>query len=72
MDAKGRLCSSKRLSAYQRERKHAVWQIIMLMEGLKRVFDTSVTPVSVLLGLALRACNQLAPLKRLLIEQACK
>lgn len=71
MDAKGRLCSSKRLNAYQRERKHAVWQIILLMEGLKRLFGTSLAPVSVLRGLGLRACNQLDPLKRLLIEQAC-
>ena len=72
LDRKGRLCSNKRLQAYQRERKHAVWQTILLMEGLKRLFGTSVAPISALRGLGLNACNQIAPLKRLLIEQACK
>jgi 2-octaprenylphenol hydroxylase len=71
LEAKGPLCSTKRLSAYQRERKHAVWQTILLMEGLKRIFNSSLAPLSVLRGWGLRACNGVNSLKRLLIEQAC-
>lgn len=68
---KGKLNSTKRLSAYQRERKNAVWQIIMLMEGLKRIFGPAPTPLSLLRGWGLSTCNALVPLKRLLIKQAC-
>ncbi|MFI4918475.1 MAG: FAD-dependent oxidoreductase [Legionellales bacterium] len=62
--------SKRVLGAYQRERKSAVWQIIMLMEGFKRVFGSSVAPVAALRGLGLNACNQFTPLKRLFIQHA--
>lgn len=62
--------SNKTLGAYQRERKHAVWQMIALMEGLKTLFANPLPAVATLRGLGLQACNHLLPLKRLFIEQA--
>ncbi len=67
---KGVLVSRKMLGAYQRERKHAVWQIIALMEGFKRIFSQSLLPVTSLRGIGLTACNNFAPLKRLFIQHA--
>lgn len=66
----GDLVSKKALGAYQRERKHNVWQIIALMEGFKRLFSNSNTPLTSLRGLGLRACNELTPIKRLFIKHA--
>lgn len=64
------LTSAKVLAAYQRERKAAVWETILLMEGFKRLFSFSSQPVSALRGLGLTLCNQLTPLKRLFIQHA--
>lgn len=64
------LVSNKILGAYQRERKHAVWQTIMLMEGFKRLFGTSHVPVISLRGLGLRICNDFSPIKRLFMQHA--
>lgn len=68
--APGALVAKKALGAYQRERKHAVWQIIALMEGFKRLFGNSFMPVVTLRGLGLGFCNQFTPLKRLFIQHA--
>lgn len=68
--AQGKLASSKALGAYQRERKHAVWQIIALMEGFKRMFSNSLMPIVTLRGLGLSFCNEFMPLKRLFIQHA--
>lgn len=62
--------SKKTLGAYQRQRKHAVWQTIALMQGLKTLFASPLPPMTILRGLGLRACNQLSPLKRFFIDQA--
>lgn len=62
--------STKRLGAYQRQRKFQVWKMIALMDGLKTIFANPSTPVAVLRGFGLRACNSLSPLKRLFVEQA--
>lgn len=62
--------SSTTLGAYQRQRKHAVWQTILLMEGLKTVFSHPFLPFATLRGMGLTICNQLPSLKRFLIEQA--
>lgn len=62
--------SNKILSAYQRQRKHAVWQTIALMGGLKTLFANPLLPVTILRGIGLSACNKLSPLKRLFIEHA--
>lgn len=67
---KTHLGSTKLLSAYQRQRKHAVWQMIALMEGLKVMFANPLPPIAALRGMGLRACNNLLPLKRFFIEQA--
>lgn len=66
----GPLASSKRLGAYQRERKNAVWQTILLMEGFKRLFGYSLGPITALRAFGLRACNKLTALKRMFIEHA--
>ena len=62
--------SRQTLSAYQRQRKHAVWQIIGLMSGLKTIFANPLPPIVALRGLGLRVCNGLSPLRRLFIEYA--
>lgn len=62
--------SIKRLRAYQRQRKHAVWQTIVLMSGLKTLFTNPLPPIVALRGMGLTMCDQMSPLKRLLIEHA--
>ncbi|AWN72949.1 UbiH/UbiF/VisC/COQ6 family ubiquinone biosynthesis hydroxylase [Legionella anisa] len=68
--AQDTLLSKKALGAYQRERKHEVWQIIMLMEGFKRLFSNSFMPLVALRGLGLSLCNGLTSIKRLFIQHA--
>lgn len=68
--AKGPLTAPKILGAYQRDRKHAVWQTILLMEGFKQLFGTSQTFLSTLRGWGLRLSNDTLFLKRLFIEHA--
>lgn len=67
---KGSFGINRALGAYQRERKHAVWQIILIMEGFKRLFTNSSIPVSAVRGLGLRWCNEMSPIKRLFIDHA--
>lgn len=64
------LVSKKTLGAYQRERKNEVWQIILLMEGFKRLFGYSFMPITAARGLGLSICNSITPLKRLFIQHA--
>lgn len=64
------LLSQRALSAYQRQRKHAVWQVIAMMDGLKRLFTNSFPPIALARGLGLRLCNRIPPLKRFFVEQA--
>lgn len=68
--AKQKLTAKRALSAYQRERKHAVWQSIVLMEGIKRTFALSFPPWALLRGIGMQCCDELAPLKRLFIAHA--
>lgn len=58
------------LAAYQRQRKHAVWQVILMLEGLKMLFSNPLSPVVALRSLGLGVCNQLPLLKRFFISQA--
>lgn len=68
---RGKQLSSKRvLGAYQRQRKHEVWKIIAMMDGLKTIFGYSLAPMVSLRGMGLRFCNGFSPLKQLFIEQA--
>ncbi len=66
----GQLATKKILGTYQRERKHAVWQVIALMEGFKRLFSHAFSPIAILRGWGLSLCNQFTPLKRLFIQHA--
>lgn len=68
--SKTRTFSPRQLAAYQRERKHAVWQTIALMEGFKRLFATTFKPIKALRGFGLQLCNTIKPLKRLFILHA--
>jgi 2-octaprenylphenol hydroxylase len=67
---KGLLFSNKRLGIYQRERKNAVWQIILLMEGFKQLFHVTQAPITSIRGWGLRACNKSTSVKRLFIQCA--
>ncbi|MDA9271835.1 FAD-dependent monooxygenase [bacterium] len=68
--AKNSIESNKVLGAYQRQRKYAVWQTIVLMGGLKTLFANPFPPVVALRGLGLSVCDRISPLKRLFIEHA--
>lgn len=67
-EANGNLVSKKALGVYQRERKSEVWQIIALMEGFKRLFGSSFTPLVTLRGLGVNFCNHFSSVKRLFIQ----
>lgn len=67
---KGQAFSSKQLAMYQRNRKHAVWQTIMLMEGFKQLFGSKIKPLTSLRGIGMALCNNIRPLKRLFIQHA--
>ncbi|WP_298624297.1 FAD-dependent monooxygenase [uncultured Legionella sp.] len=62
--------SKRALRAYQRERKHAVWQIILMMEGFKQLFTNNSMPIMALRGLGLRFCNEFSSIKRICIDHA--
>ncbi len=62
--------SKRTLQAYQRERKHAVWGIIALMQGIKTMFGLSFEPLSFMRGLGMRILNQTSSLKRMLMRYA--
>lgn len=71
LDEKQLSLNAKRtLATYQRQRQAAVWQAIALMEGLKTLFLTPLTPIATLRGLGLNLCNRFNPLKRLFIDHA--
>ena len=67
---KNKLWSARVLAAYQRERKHAVWCVILLMQGIKALFGFSFTPVNLMRGFGIRTLNQIRPLKRMLMTYA--
>lgn len=67
---KSRVWSPRLLAAYQRERKHAVWTVIALMQGIKALFGISAKPVVMIRGIGMRLLNQVSPLKRLLMTYA--
>ena len=66
----GQLPLKKHLAAYQRQRKHAVWQVIVLMQSLKNLFASQLAPIRLLRGLGLQWCDKLPFLKRLFIGYA--
>lgn len=64
------LHTSRILDAYQRSRKHAVWQVIALMEVIKMTFANPLSPLQYIRGLGLNTINRLSPLKRLFMTYA--
>lgn len=56
--------------AYQRQRKHAVWQTIALMEGFKTLFVNTHKSVVTLRSCGLTICNRLPFLKKMFITHA--
>lgn len=70
LDASNHCFSKKALASYQRERKQAVWQILVTLEALKLLFLNPLPPVIALRGLGLQVCNHLSPLKKFFIEYA--
>lgn len=66
----GSLPQKRHLAAYQRQRKHAVWQVILLMQGLKSLFESSWLPIRLLRGVGLQCCDRSSLLKRFFIDFA--
>ena len=66
----GSLVSSRVLNSYQRKRKHALWQVIALMQGLHVLFTNKATPINKLASLGLNIVNSLTPIKKLIIQHA--
>lgn len=62
--------SPRTLAPYQRQRKAEVWQVIALMEGLKRLFSNDFAPVVGLRSLGVNLFNRILPIKQLFIQQA--
>lgn len=62
--------SQQTLNAYQRARKHAVWQTITLMEGLHRCYLHAAKPIRTLRGLGMHMLNRMSPLKTWIIRYA--
>ncbi len=69
-ESKGNLVSRKTLGSYHRQRKYAIWKIIVLLSGLKTLFTNPLPPVKALRGFGLTICNSVTPLKRMFIEYA--
>lgn len=64
------ITSSKVLSTYQRKRKHALWQIIALMQALHLIFTNKIAPLACLTSIGLNLVNNLTPIKKLIIQHA--
>lgn len=64
------LTQPRLLASYQRARKAEVWQVIALMEALKRLFAQQAKPLVFLRGLGLNCFNRISPLRQFLIRQA--
>lgn len=64
------LLSSKILKSYQRQRKHALWQIIAFMQAFHVLFTQKASIITKITSLGLNIINNLTPLKRLIIQQA--
>jgi len=60
----------KALGAYHRQRKTEVWKMILLMQGLKGLFSSPLTPVKTLRKFGLNFTNHTQIIKKILIQQA--
>lgn len=57
------------LNRYQRQRKHEVWKMIALMDGLKASFTSEFKPFVTMRGLGISLLNNLNPIKKFIIDQ---
>lgn len=64
------LLSARALQTYQRERKYELWQTILFLQGIHRLFTYGNIPSKLLRRFGLNVCDRLPMLKRLFIEQA--
>ncbi len=62
--------NTRALRAYQRHRKHEVWQVILFLQSIHVLFTNTHLPIQIMRGLALRLCNHLPILKRVCMEHA--
>lgn len=62
--------SRQSLAAFQRQRKTEVWKVIMMMQGLKSLFQNPLPPFIHLRAMGLNTVNRLSPIKRFLMKQA--
>ena len=64
------LLTPRALRAYQRQRKHELWQMILFLQGIHRLFTQVNVPMKVLRRFGLNICDRLPMLKRVFMEQA--
>jgi 2-polyprenylphenol 6-hydroxylase len=65
-----KLTSPRTLKSYQRKRKHALWTVIALMQGLHVLFTNKLSAVIKIRGFGLNLFNKLMPIKKIIIEHA--
>lgn len=65
-----RMPTGQQLKYYQRQRKHALWQMIAFLQGLHILFGRTDLPSRLLRGVGLMVCDRLSVVKRALIEHA--
>ena len=71
MDPKAAIpLSARALRAYQRQRKHALWQTILFLQGIHLLFTQSSLPVKMFRRYGLSVCDKLPMLKRKIMEHA--
>lgn len=62
--------SPKILKIYQRQRKSALWRMILFLEALKLSFSNPLLPIVKLRSFGLNLCNNLPIVKQWLVKQA--
>ncbi len=69
-DSLSKTLSASVLRAYQRHRKHELWQMIVFLQGMHRLFTQTYLPIKLLRRFGLHLCDRLPMVKRLLMEHA--
>lgn len=64
------ILTPRALRAYQRHRKHELWQMILFLQGMHGLFMGTHLPIKLIRCFGLNVCNRLPMLKRFLMEQA--
>jgi 2-octaprenylphenol hydroxylase len=60
----------RQLQMYQRQRKYALWQTILFLQGIHRLFTQTLPPIQFMRRMGLKICDRLPLLKRAVIEHA--